>query len=152
MKQKLYCYVDETGQDTKGLLFIVSVVVVQKDREKISSILEKIEQITGKNKTKWMSTKKKLKIAYLENVLTNKLLRSKIFYSISKETKAYKEITLLTIASSVTASKKNDMYEALVFIRLADAIAGMIREHEEGIDYAKKLYMLGMKNKTVTNL
>lgn len=26
-KQKLYCYVDETGQDTEGRLFLVSVVV-----------------------------------------------------------------------------------------------------------------------------
>ena len=25
--KKLYCYVDETGQDTKGALFLVTVVV-----------------------------------------------------------------------------------------------------------------------------
>ncbi|MBI2599976.1 hypothetical protein HYW43_03590 [Candidatus Daviesbacteria bacterium] len=36
-KQKLYCYVDETGQDTQGELFIVSVVVAKNDREEIPS-------------------------------------------------------------------------------------------------------------------
>ncbi|MBI2601076.1 hypothetical protein HYW42_03920 [Candidatus Daviesbacteria bacterium] len=35
------------------------------------------------------------------------------------------------------------------FIRLMDAIAGLIRENEEGIQYAKKLYKLGLENKTL---
>jgi len=30
-KQKLYCYVDETGQDTAGKIFIVSVVIIEKE-------------------------------------------------------------------------------------------------------------------------
>lgn len=38
------------------------------------------------------------------------------------------------------------------FIRLMDAIAGLIRENEEGIEYAKKLYKLGLENKTLTTV
>jgi len=45
-KQKLYCYVDETGQDTKGELFIVSVVVVGWDRDALAEQLEMIERET----------------------------------------------------------------------------------------------------------
>ena len=33
MTQKFYCYVDETGQDTQGELFIVSVVIADQERE-----------------------------------------------------------------------------------------------------------------------
>jgi hypothetical protein len=31
--EKLYCYVDETGQDTMGKFFIVSVVVFEKAKK-----------------------------------------------------------------------------------------------------------------------
>ena len=64
--KKYYCYVDETGQDTEGKLFIVSVVIAQKDRAEISELLEKIEKDTGKGKTKWVRTRKEFKVAYLE--------------------------------------------------------------------------------------
>lgn len=186
VKQKLYCYVDETGQDTQGVLFVVSVAVTKEDREELRELLAKVEKITGKGKTKWVNTRKQFKIAYLEKILTQKVFRRKIFYSLSKETKAYREITLVTIASAITASKDVENYEALIFIdglqksevkkvatglrrigvhtekvrglrdesdefiRLMDAVAGLIRENEEGIDYAKKLYKVGLENKTLT--
>lgn len=155
-KQKLYCYVDETGQDTQGELFIVSVVVTKKDREEITQSLEKFEQETGKGKT--------------------------------KDTKSYKELTLITVASAITAAKDQEDYQALVFIdglsksgiprvgsslrrigihtekvrgvkdendaiiRLADSISGLIREQYQGIAYAKKLCKTGEENKTLTKV
>lgn len=33
--QKLYCYVDETGQDTKGKLFIVVAIVIEKEKDEL---------------------------------------------------------------------------------------------------------------------
>lgn len=41
VSQKLYCYVDETGQDTLGKIFVVSVIVAKEDREEITQTLEK---------------------------------------------------------------------------------------------------------------
>lgn len=38
--KKLYCYVDETGQDTKGKLFIVVVVIVENSKEEFITFLE----------------------------------------------------------------------------------------------------------------
>ena len=38
--KKIYCYVDETGQDTKGKLFIVSIVVVGKDKDLFQKAVE----------------------------------------------------------------------------------------------------------------
>lgn len=32
-KQKIYCYVDETGQDTEGDLFLVALVVTGQERD-----------------------------------------------------------------------------------------------------------------------
>lgn len=115
-KQKLYCYVDETGQDTKGKLFIVSVVVAKEDRTEINRFLEEGEIKSGKKKTKWSRTKREYKIAYLEEVLRSDLLKEKVFYSLGEESKAYKEVTLITIASAITSAKDEEDYRASIFI------------------------------------
>ena len=56
--QKLYCYIDETGQDTLGELFIVAIVVTDERQRELEKSLEAIEASTGK-KTKWMKTRTK---------------------------------------------------------------------------------------------
>lgn len=114
--QKLYCYVDETGQDTKGELFIVSVVITKKDREEVIQTLEKFEKETGKGKTKWIRTKNEFKVAFLERILNSKIFKNKIYYSLSKDTKSYKEMTLIAIASAITAIKDQENYKALIYI------------------------------------
>lgn len=132
-KQKLYCYVDETGQDTKGRLFIVSVVVAKEDREELNNFLEKAEIETGKKKVKWNRIKKEYKAIYFDAIFNSKLFRNKIFYSSGQESKEYKEITLVTIASAVTAAKDTEDYKASVFIdglpkSEVDTVAVKLRE------------------------
>ncbi len=106
--EKLYCYVDETGQDTHGRLFIVSVVVAKKDRDELQKILETIEHETGKGLRKWRKARTEAKIAYLERIFTNKLFARKIFYRLTPETTAYREATLQTIAAVVQAAKSQE--------------------------------------------
>lgn len=48
--QKIYCYVDETGQDTKGELFLVSVVIAKDERDNLIEKLEEIERSTRKRR------------------------------------------------------------------------------------------------------
>src|SRR5438094_7017604 len=43
-KQKLYAYVDESGQDTEGRIFVVSIVVLDNERDTVRQRLEEIEQ------------------------------------------------------------------------------------------------------------
>ena len=56
-KQKLYCYVDETGQDTFGQLFLVSVVITGSERDDLRRQLRKIEKESGKKQKKWKSAR-----------------------------------------------------------------------------------------------
>ncbi|MBI2599977.1 hypothetical protein HYW43_03595 [Candidatus Daviesbacteria bacterium] len=44
------------------------------------------------------------------------MFNKKIYYSLSKDTKSYKELTLITVASAITAVKNQEDYQALVFI------------------------------------
>jgi hypothetical protein len=67
---KLYCYVDETGQDTLGKMFIVSVVVTDGRRDELERFIEKLEKDTGK-KTKWVKTKPSIQQAFIEGLLSD---------------------------------------------------------------------------------
>jgi len=186
--RKIYCYVDETGQDTKGRIFIVAVVVVSNDRDELTKLLNEIEIETGKLATKWSKSKKKHQIAYLEKIFNNKKFQKIAYYSLVKNTRAYRDTTIVTVASAVNMAKTEENYEASVFIdglkrqevhivsvalrrigvkidkvrgitdeshsmiRLADAIAGLARRKYQKVDYAKKLYNLGIKKGVLQRL
>jgi hypothetical protein len=51
--EKLYAYVDETGQETAGAFFLVAVVVAGDDRDVLLDWLSAVENATGKGKTLW---------------------------------------------------------------------------------------------------
>src|SRR3990170_1426127 len=112
MTQKLYCYVDETGQDTKGNIFIVSVVVTKENRYEIEKLLEKIETETGKKKTKWFKSKRDLQSAYIERIFNTAIFKNSIFYSLTKDSKTYKDTMLVTIATAVNAVKTKEKIKA----------------------------------------
>lgn len=96
-KQKLYCYVDETGQDTEGKLFIVVALIVEKEREHLEAFLEKAERESGKGKRKWIKTRNKERNSYIDSAFLSQKLEGKIFYRIQTDTKAYEEQTVIAI-------------------------------------------------------
>lgn len=67
--QKLYCYVDETGQDTTGQLFIVAVVMTDDRRDELATQLETAEQSSGKRYTKWRKTSRSVGMAYFDSLI-----------------------------------------------------------------------------------
>ena len=56
-KQKLYCYVDETGQHTDGQLFFVAVVIVGRERDDLRRQLTMIEESSAKHLKKWVRSR-----------------------------------------------------------------------------------------------
>ena len=113
--QKLYCYVDETGQDTQGKFFIVSVVITENEREELTRLLEEIEKSTGKGKVKWMEAEDKFRIAYIRAVLNNRAFKGKLIYSQYKNTRDYFPRMVLTTARAIT-EKASDEYKATIFV------------------------------------
>ncbi len=113
--EKLYCYVDETGQDTKGDLFIVSVIVTEAERDKLREQLEEIERITGKGRRKWMKSRPKQKAAYIESVLQIPALKGKLNYAVYHKTIEYLSSTILTTARAITTHSKGE-YKVIVFV------------------------------------
>jgi len=87
--KKLYCYVDETGQDTQGKLFVVSVVVSSNERDELLKLCEEIEKESGKGKFKWGKAEKKLRLDYLKRIFKTKIFKGKLRYSVFRDTKDY---------------------------------------------------------------
>lgn len=163
--QKLYCYADETGQDAKGELFLVVVVISSKgNRDLIAEGLLTTEKGCQKGLSKWHSTSLQRKIAYLQEVLRVKELRESIYYASFQDTKDYLSLTASTIAQAVLRKTEGENYQPIIvidglnkaeqrrvaeelrrlnirggkvrgarfrsdtFIRLADALAGFLRD------------------------
>ncbi|MBI2040461.1 hypothetical protein HYT18_05330 [Candidatus Microgenomates bacterium] len=180
-KQKLYCYVDETGQDTLGEIFVVTVVVPQ-NRDEVLRYVENVEIQSGKGKFKWGRAKPDKRIKYLETIFSQRKYPLKIYYSYYKDTKEYKTQTILTITKAVFTvrnfkehrfivavdglSQKDQKYygselrklgvpsrevkgiardQTNALIRLADSIAGFVRDIIENKDKDEKLKLLYKK-------
>lgn len=141
---KLYCFVDETGQDTKGQLFIVVTVVVAEERHKLDTYLEQAEKASGIGKKKWVRAKAAYAGCnqYLESVATGDF-KNKLFFSQYSETGvgAYEHLTVLAIAQAVNRYREKhglkDDYQVSV------TIDGLKRPEEARV--SKKLRELGIK-------
>lgn len=174
--RKLYCYVDESGQDTRGDLFVVTVVIVAADREAIRDLLAQIETATGKGRKKWAKATRKQRQAYLDQVIGKSEFRDKVLYARFQDTRDYLACVLRALCQAIAHVADDEAYRATVlidglgkeerhrvaaalrqrqvsvdkvrglrdesdeFIRLADAMAGFVRDWLEGQSYLERLY------------
>lgn len=113
--KRLYCYVDETSQDSLGDIFIVSVVVPE-NRDELLDYLIELEIKTGRGKVKWGRASQEKRLNFLEQILNQRKHYLEIYYSVYKDTKEYKQATILTIAKSINAIRnfKNKLFTILV--------------------------------------
>ena len=124
--KKLYCYVDGTGQDTKGEIFLVCVVIVRPEtKEKVEHDLLEIEPKIGK-KTKWISTRPPKRLEYLERILNLKALQRNLFFGIYKGSTEYLNLATETIIKAIQSSTR-EPYQVTV------AIDGLNRTQREKI-------------------
>ncbi|MBI5122797.1 DUF3800 domain-containing protein [Candidatus Roizmanbacteria bacterium] len=115
-KTKLYCYVDETGQDGLHKFFLVSVVITdQIKKEGLENQLNEIETSTGKKKSKWTKTNSKIRQKFIKEIINVKDLKKSIFYSMYPDGKAYTHLTSLSVAKAVLAKEENN-YSVTVII------------------------------------
>lgn len=151
MTQKLYCYVDETGQDTQG------------------------------ERVKWIKTRYDRRLAYIRRVLQQPIFQGKLNFAIYRDTREYLSLTVQTVAQAIlihaqepykatvlidglprsqrakvgtrlrrlgvrirkVRGVRKDESDAL--IRLADALCGFVRAASEGQEAMKQLFEWGKK-------
>lgn len=138
--KKLYCYVDESGQDTKGKLFVVSVIVTGNERDQLIELCEKIEQTSGKGRFKWNKTRPKRRAAYFRKILNQSIFKGKLKYAVYQNTKDYLFLTVRTVALGI----QNQLFQPDKIVILIDALQP-IHVREVG----KCLRRFGIQNKKV---
>jgi len=98
---KLYAYIDETGQDTQGAIFIVTVVLVAGNRDAMRRRLGAIERSSNKKARKWSKTRPQHRIAYIQQILNTDELIGTIYFSQYRDSKAYVDLTILSTAKAI---------------------------------------------------
>ena len=158
-RQKLHAYIDESGQDTEGMFFVVGVVIISKEQEEIISTLHNIEKQSGKKNIKWRKSKPTFRRAYIEHIAATIQLCDFIFFELFTDSKKYIEMTSFATAHAIHEKTRGKKYhvnifidgfnraemkrfvyalrgirndESNAFIRLADAVCGLIRDAEDG--------------------
>ena len=99
--ETLYCYVDETGQDTLGKFFIVAVVVSRSNRDSLVAKLQEFEQRSGKGKVKWMEARHRARFDYMRAVLSSPSFKHTLYFSTFKNTTKYMALTVLSTAKAI---------------------------------------------------
>jgi len=188
-KKKFYAYVDESGQDTKGTLFVVSVLILENELKEICEELEMIETETKKRNMKWNKAHHEFRKAYIEKISKTEKLRGKIFFETFGGTKQYIELTSFATAKAILKKTNKIDYKVTifvdgfkkkeveifskglrdlnirtrkirgvkkdennVFIRLVDAICGLVRDSEDGNEWARRIVGKLIKEKYVRKL
>lgn len=140
VKQKLYCYVDESGQDTKGDIFIVSVVVTSKERDELLILCEEIEVKSGKGKFKWGKAEHNRRMDYIRRIFSKKIFKGKLRFTVYHEQVNYDMATIMGIAKAVHFKGPKE-YTTLVYI---DGLAKTKRQ-----EYGSELRKLGVPTRKV---
>lgn len=140
MTKKLYCYVDETGQDTQGTLFIVTVVI-PKNKDALLAYLEEVEKDSGKEKFKWGKADPRKRKRYLTAILTQKKYPLMVYYSVYKRSKTYKHATILSIAKAITSIRGHDTIRFIIYV---DGLS-----KKDQMYYGAQLHQLGIASKKV---
>ncbi len=141
--QKFFCYVDETGQDTRGELFIVAVVIADQERDQLRQACEDIERDSRKGRRKWIKTKYGRRLAYIRQVLERPIFEEKLNFAVYRDVQDYPSSTVQTIARALSATAETD-YRATILID------GLPRSLERMVGL--QLRRLGIRAKKVRGL
>lgn len=187
--QKLYAYVDESGQDTNGALFVVGVVILEEERDSILKKLERIEDESGKKNIKWHKARHDFREAYIRGIAQSSGFENTLFFEAFGKSKEYLEMTAYTTAKAVIKKAGEREYSVVIyvdglsktdisyfgqelkalnikhrkvrgvrrdennaFIRLADALCGLVRDAQDTNPVAAELLRILQKKKVVTSI
>jgi len=176
---KLYCYVDESGQHTRGKLFVVAVVILVGDRAAPGAAIAAAEGASGKGKVKWAKADHERRRRFVELIAREGDLRHALYGKVFRGAgRRYQSLIALTVAEALhlharhhgfaeykatviidgltrteeravggelrrlgtrTRKVRGARDENEVAIRLADALAGLLRAAEGGDGTARRL-------------
>ncbi|MDO8511860.1 MAG: DUF3800 domain-containing protein [bacterium] len=113
--QKLYCYVDETGQDARSSVFIVAVVVSEQEQNTVRQQILKAEQESGIGLSKWSNAGQNRRIKFLNIALERNIGSEDLFYASYKKPIPFFFPMLDLTAKAIRAKTKKE-YKIKVYV------------------------------------
>lgn len=114
-KQKLYCYVDETGQDARSEVYVVVAVVSEDEQDELRQQIVKSEQESGIGIRKWHSASHDRRLKFLQIVLQQRIGKGDVFYSLYKKPIPY-FLPMLDLVVKAIRAKARDAYQTRVYV------------------------------------
>jgi hypothetical protein len=143
MTTRLYCYVDESGQDTatrprQERIFIVAVAIFEDKRDDIDELCEKIERESGKGRRKWNSCNTESRLTYWRMVLADDRFKHTLCFTKTQaaERPDFDARTILSIAKAVQWRNPEPDYSSDIYV---DGIS-----ESKQSEYARELRAIGV--------
>jgi hypothetical protein len=114
-KDKLYCYVDETGQDAASTVFVVVAVVSAEEQDGLRRALMKIEEDAGTGSRKWHKSRSERRLRYLALVLDRHIASGDVFFGCYEKPLPY-FFPFIEILERAIRAKGLTSYTARVFV------------------------------------
>lgn len=113
--QKLYCYVDETGQDARSNVFIVVAVVSEEEQSPLRQKLIDAEQTSGIGISKWNNASHDRRMKFLQTVLDRGVAKGDLFFSSYEKPIPY-FFPLLDLVAKAIKAKAEGQYKTKVYV------------------------------------
>jgi len=114
-KQKIYCYVDETGQDVGSLFYIVTALVSASEQYQLRAQLLKIEENSRVLRGKWHKTKAERNCAYLEEVLQSGVGKGEVYF-VRYEKPVHYFTPMVSLLERALKENIKGYYQTIVYI------------------------------------
>lgn len=99
--KRIEFYVDESGQDTRGELFVVAGVAIE-NSDALRERCESLEMTSGKRHKKWAEAERTRRLAYLRAAISDvSSFGGTVFYSVFRKTTDYDGATIAGIARTI---------------------------------------------------
>ena len=113
--QKVYCYVDESGQDDRSQYFVVVAVLLNGNQDVVRERLLGVEQTAKTNRMKWHKTLHKRRIHYLHLVQQSKIAAGHVYFGKYKKPLPY-FFPMIDVLKRAIQQKTDEKYSATVYV------------------------------------
>lgn len=114
--KKLYCYVDETGQDAGSDFFIVASIVSEAEQQSLKNGLLSLEKELKIGQKKWHKLRSPDREQFLQAVMARSLAAGEVYYSKYKKPLPFFFPLLEVVEKAIKDKAGSDSYQAVVYV------------------------------------
>jgi len=112
---KLYCYVDESGQDARSDFFVVVSIISAEDQNKLRDQIIKLEHESNFGQKKWHKSRSPEREEFLELLMKNDIATGNIYYSHYKKRLPFFLPLLETLSKAIEMAAPEN-YRCVIYV------------------------------------